>query len=126
MMKRVDGINVVPLIDIMLVLLAIVLTTASFIHYGRIEVDLPESQAASSGDVSDAVVIVVDRAGSLFLDEAPVGMAAIGARLDRLQPGDAVVLKVDREASFGDFAAVVDEIKLRELNRLSILVNGRQ
>ncbi len=125
-MKRVDGINVVPLIDIMLVLLAIVLTTASFIHYGRIEVDLPESQAASAGDVSDAMVIVVDRDGDLFLDDVRIGLDTVGARLDRLQPEDAVVLKVDREASFGDFAAVVDEIKARNLNRLSILVNNRQ
>ena len=126
MMRRVDGINVVPLIDIMLVLLAIVLTTASFIHYGRIEVELPESQAPSAGDVSDAVVIVVDREGNLFMADNPVDLAAVGAQLDRLDAEDAVVLKVDRDASFGDFTEVVDEIKIRELNKLSILVNNRQ
>ena len=125
-MKRVDGINVVPLIDIMLVLLAIVLTTASFIHYGRIEVDLPRSSSPSAGDVSDAMVVVVDRAGNLYLGENVVSLDEIGAGLDRLTPQDAIVLKVDREARFGDFAAVVDEIKTRELTRLSILVNRRE
>ena len=41
-MKRIDGINVIPFIDIMLVLLAIVLTTATFIVEGRLEIRLPE------------------------------------------------------------------------------------
>lgn len=53
-MKRIDTINVIPFIDIMLVLLAIVLTTATFISRGVIEVHYPESAAccSSSGQYS--------------------------------------------------------------------------
>lgn len=123
-MKRMDGINVVPLIDIMLVLLAIVLTTASFIHYGRIDVNLPEAETSEAGDVSDATVIVVDRNGGLHLDDRPVDIEGLGAYLDKLQVSDSVVLKVDRDAAFGTFAGVVGQLKLRSLNQLSILVDS--
>ncbi len=122
-MKRADSINVVPLIDIMLVLLAIVLTTASFIHYGHIDVDLPRADMPVAGSVSDATVIVVDRDGNLYLDERPVGLEGLGRHLDTLQVTDSVVLKVDRDAAFGEFAGIVGQLRTRSLNRLSILVD---
>lgn len=46
-MKRFDQINMIPFIDIMLVLLAIVLTTATFVSQGLIEVNLPNAQQVS-------------------------------------------------------------------------------
>ena len=56
-MKRMDQINVIPFIDIMLVLLAIVLTTATFIVEGRLEIRLPEAasqdEAGASGPGRD-------------------------------------------------------------------------
>ncbi len=47
-MKRIDSINVIPFIDIMLVLLVMVLTTATFIKTGLIPVDLPEAKGSAS------------------------------------------------------------------------------
>ena len=47
-MKRVDSINVIPFIDIMLVLLVMVLTTATFIRTGLIPVDLPEAKGTAA------------------------------------------------------------------------------
>lgn len=44
--KRFDSINVIPFIDIMLVLLVMVLTTATFIKQGIIPVDLPQAKAS--------------------------------------------------------------------------------
>lgn len=44
-LKKVEGINVVPLIDIMLVLLAIILTVSSFIALGKIEIALPQASS---------------------------------------------------------------------------------
>lgn len=43
---RPDGLNIVPFIDIMLVLLAIVLSISTFIAQGKIAIDLPEANAA--------------------------------------------------------------------------------
>lgn len=47
-MKRFDTINVIPFIDIMLVLLAIVLTTASFIATGKLDIAVPQSSSTEA------------------------------------------------------------------------------
>lgn len=45
-MPKKEGLNVIPLIDIMLVLLAIVLSVSTFIAQGSIKIDLPNSESA--------------------------------------------------------------------------------
>ena len=47
-MKRFDQINMIPFIDIMLVLMAVVMTTASFVEIGLIDVNLPVAQKVDS------------------------------------------------------------------------------
>ena len=56
MEREVDQINVIPLVDVMLVLLVIVLTTATFITTGQIPVNL--AKAATAGDRKDRPIVV--------------------------------------------------------------------
>ena len=51
-LKRPEGINVVPLIDVMLVLLAIVLTISTFVASGAIKLDLPKAASAQTVPIS--------------------------------------------------------------------------
>lgn len=59
-------INVVPYIDVMLVLLIIFMVTAPLLNLG-VDIDLPQSRAKSIQNKEDPVVVSVDRAGRLFL-----------------------------------------------------------
>ena len=59
-------INVVPYIDVMLVLLIIFMVTAPLLNLG-VDIDLPQSTAKSIQDKKDPVVVSVDRAGRFFL-----------------------------------------------------------
>lgn len=59
-------INVVPYIDVMLVLLIIFMVTAPLLNLG-VDVDLPQSSAKSIQDKQDPVIVSVDRGGRLFL-----------------------------------------------------------
>ena len=120
-MKRFDQINVIPFIDIMLVLLAIVLTTASFIAQGKIPLELPVAQSAEPLQSDAGVEIAVDRQGSVHFDGEVVHRAALGLRLDRLGVDTRIVLRVDADARFADFVSVVDALKARELNKLTIV-----
>ena len=52
-MKKFDQINVIPFIDIMLVLLAILLMTATFIAQGKIDVNLPTSKSPAALHAED-------------------------------------------------------------------------
>ena len=68
-MKRIESINVIPFIDILLVFLAIVLTTASFISQGKIKVNLPEANNETSSNVEQPLTLTVSKSGQYFLKE---------------------------------------------------------
>ncbi len=119
-MRRFDQINVIPFIDIMLVLLAIVLTTATFIAQGQIKVNLPEAKSAAPADAEPAIIITLNAAGDLFVDDQAMTMDTLNAHLDRLKKDQAIVLRVDRKTAFGQFVAVIDALKSRGLDHLTI------
>ena len=77
------GINVTPLVDIMLVLLIIFMVASSYIVQNSIEVDLPK--AATGGETLDTTLSVVVKAdGSLFLDGEPATEALIIKRCEKV------------------------------------------
>lgn len=69
--RELNQINVIPLVDVMLVLLVIVLTTATFISTGQIPVDL--AKATEAGDRKDVpVVITLTAEGQMYLNDSAV------------------------------------------------------
>ncbi|HRD68393.1 MAG TPA: biopolymer transporter ExbD, partial [Candidatus Competibacter sp.] len=81
--EEIAAINVIPLVDIMLVLLTIVLTTATFIVTGHIPVDLARVQHAAPSQPSPMVLtLTLQRA--VYLNDQPVtDLAAALADLPR-------------------------------------------
>jgi len=67
--KPMASMNVIPFIDIMLVLLVMVLTTATFIRQGIIPVDLPEAKSADKKSDNKEVTIYVTKKGEIFLNK---------------------------------------------------------
>ena len=65
--RAMAEINVVPYIDVMLVLLIIFMITAPMLNLG-VEVELPQGSAESLGDISEPLVVTVDRNGDLYLN----------------------------------------------------------
>jgi biopolymer transport protein ExbD len=120
-MKRMDQINVIPFIDIMLVLLAIVLTTATFISEGRLEIHLPRSSSPSQTAPPKTVEIGIAADGALYVDAAPLTPEELTTRLEALDRATPIVLRVDAATRFDRFVAVVDQLKARGLDRLTIL-----
>ncbi len=120
-MKPLAQINVIPFIDVMLVLLAVVLTTATFVAQGKIPVTLPESRHSEPLPSSTAVEITIDAEGTIYFDDVSVTPADLGTRLDGVAPSDPVLLRVDGETAFGQFVEIVDMLKARSLENLSIV-----
>ena len=120
-MKRIDTINVIPFIDIMLVLLAIVLTTATFIAQGVIPVDLPQATGLDTVMPSAALQIAVTRDGLLFAEGELLSTEQLGRMLDQLSVTGKVVVSVDREAAFEAFFDVVDLLRVRDIENFSIV-----
>ena len=70
--EDMDAINIVPLLDIMLVLLTIVLTTATFVASGRIPVDLAKSGQAATTAQTESLVITMTAERIFFLNDQPI------------------------------------------------------
>lgn len=120
-MKKFDQINVIPFIDIMLVLLAIVLTTATFIAQGRIPLDLPKAEHAASAQNDQPLEISIDAGRSLYLDAAKVHLLELDQRLAQLPLDRPIVLRVDASVPFNDFVGVLDVLNKYRLRNLSIV-----
>jgi len=109
--KRFDDINVIPFIDIMLVLLVMVLTTSTFIKQGIIPVDLPEAKATAKEDVKKEVTVYVNDKGEMFFDKDKVDLKLLEEKLSAVSKEQTVILRSDKESRFQDFVSVMDILK---------------
>ena len=121
-MKRFDQINMIPFIDIMLVLLAIVLTTATFVSQGLIEVNLPTAEQVSEPpEDEEPLEIAIDAQNQLFLAGELVTMEQLAEKLGtQAKPETLIVLRIDKAAVFEHFVKLIDLLKAKELSNLSI------
>jgi len=120
-MKPLAQINVIPFIDIMLVLLAIVLTTATFVAQGKIPVDLAEAHSGDPLPPTDKVELAIDEGGAVFFEDTAVTPDELTAQLAALATDTPILLRVDRDARFAHFVRVVDALKAHGLDDLSIV-----
>ncbi len=111
-MKRIDTINVIPFIDIMLVLLVMVLTTATFIKTGLIPVDLPEAKGTAAEHKPSELKLTIKKDGSLWIDEkTQVTLEQFEAKVKEGGKEMTVVLYSDKDAAFENFVGVMDVLK---------------
>ncbi|WP_457597358.1 TonB system transport protein ExbD [Hydrogenimonas sp.] len=118
--RKFDQINVLPFIDIMLVLLVIVLSSASFVSKGTIPVDLPEASSAAA-PVEKMKSIVIDKKGSFYFDDAKMSFEELSAKIDTLDPKkEALLIKSDAHSQFQNFVKVIDLLKRKGFKKVSI------
>src|SRR3954452_17453327 len=100
---EITGINVTPLVDIVLVLLIIFIVTANFIVRETVEVDLP--RAANGGETVQGLVnVVLDKQGKLFLDGAEVDEPELSRKVSDAvarDPGTRAILSADQSLPYG-------------------------
>ncbi|WRB11668.1 TonB system transport protein ExbD [Helicobacter pylori] len=120
--RRGDGLNVVPFIDIMLVLLAIVLSVSTFIAQGKIKVSLPNAKNAEKSQSNDqkVVVISVDEHDNIFVDDKPTNLEALSAAIKQTDPKTLIDLKSDKSSRFETFISIMDILKEHNHENFSI------
>ncbi len=120
--RRGDGLNVVPFIDIMLVLLAIVLSISTFIAQGKIKVSLPNAKNAEKTQSNDqkVVVISVDEHDNIFVDDKPTTLKALSAVVKQTDPKTLIDLKSDKSSRFETFISIMDILKEHNHENFSI------
>jgi biopolymer transport protein TolR len=120
--SSLSEINVVPFVDIMLVLLVIFMITAPIIQSG-IEVDVPKTKTVR--EISEErLVITIDRAQRVYIGDRPVNIHDLGPQVRARTPDpehSAVYLRCDETVPFGSLAAVVDALKQNGITNISLV-----
>lgn len=124
-LKRVEGINVVPLIDIMLVLLAIVLTVSSFIALGKIDIVLPQATSHTKIDPK-FFEIGITAEHQFYVNNELIPKSELALKFDSLSKQDTVAISADRAAAYEDFIYVIDLLKLRDIEKIGMVVNKNE
>ncbi len=124
-MKKMDSMNLVPFIDIMLVLLVIVLTSATFINTSKVPIDIPKSQDEGQGSKEvdkKEVVISIDKNGKFFLGEELLSFSTLSSRVSAMDKKTHIILKGDRKSEFDAFVQVMQLLQKNKMSDVYILV----
>ena len=114
-------INMIPFIDVVLVLLIIFMITAPILQSG-IEVDVPKTKTVQV-IVEQRIVVTVDKAQRVYVGSDPVKIRELASKVKSQlkKPQDSVFLRCDETVPFGIFATVVDTLRQSGINNISIV-----
>ena len=120
-MPKKEGLNVIPLIDIMLVLLAIVLSISTFIAQGTIKIDLPTSESAEKKqDENDKIAVLINKDNEFFIGEDKIAEENLKEKLNEIKNETLIELKSDKESKFDSFIKVIDILKEKNHENFAI------
>jgi len=115
-------INIIPLVDVILVLLLIFMLTAPLMHRG-IDVALPRS-AAKPTAVEERMVLTLTKDHTVFLNDKPVAMAALDARLRdemKSRTDKTLYLKADQGLQYGFVVETMDRLRRAGVEKLGMV-----
>ena len=116
-------INMVPLIDVMLVLVVILLMTATFVVPNMtpegIHVSLPQAKNAQAVAASP-VQVELDAQGGLSVDGQPVAVSNLPAVLADMPRERSVLIAADKAVQLQAFVAVMDTLRQQGFTRISV------
>jgi biopolymer transport protein ExbD len=123
--ESITGINVTPLVDVVLVLLVVLMVTATYLASKAIPVDLPSGK---TGEASTAPLTVsLTKAGSLYVDGVPCNEAQlreklVGAR--RTDPELRAVISADGSVAHRQVIRVIDLLRQEHVDHFAINVDA--
>ena len=120
-LKKFDSINVIPFIDVLLVLLTIVLMTSTFISKGIIPVSLPSAISADKQVQNKEVNIIIKNDGNLYIDNVLKSLNDIQSQILTLSKETQININCDKDAKFEHFVTILDMLKKNEYSNISIV-----
>ncbi len=118
------GINVTPMVDVVLVLLVIMMVSANYIVAQSLKVELPKA-ASSDGAASSLAAVAITKEGQLLFNGEPLAEAELGPRLRAARAGGAdvsLVVSADQAALHGAVVRVIDVAKVEGITKFAINV----
>ncbi len=117
--EEFNSINVIPFVDIMLVLLTIVLTTSTFIKAGLLPVELPKASEKQSESI-DSLIIEIDIEGRIYLNSKPVNLKDLKESTKSFDKTTPVTIRADKNIVLQVFVDVLDVVKKAGFEKVTL------
>ena len=124
--RFLSEINVIPLVDVVLVLLVIFMVTAPMLHRGM-DINLPTS-SSNNMKSEERLVVSVQKDQKLLLGNDAIGLVDLRAKLKDAKaknPLVSVYLRADRSVPYGTVIQVMDEIKGADIERMGMVTGPK-
>lgn len=119
--KKFDSINVIPFIDVLLVLLTIVLMTSTFIAKGVIPVSLPSANNSDEITIKKSISIYIKSDNTIFLEKNKISLTELNKMLFLKDKKSAVYINSDKNAKIESFVNILDLLKNNGFENISIV-----
>jgi len=120
----IDGINITPMVDVILVLLVIFMVTANFLKKESININLPKVQAADP-NVSQSVQVAITRDGKILLEGQETTEEKLVDNLQRdlkFRPNMRLTLSADEKLAYGTIMKLMGVIRKAGVSRVALSV----
>jgi biopolymer transport protein TolR len=121
--RPMSEINVTPLVDVMLVLLVVFMVAAPLLTVG-VPVDLPQTQAPPITEPKEPLVITINGAGSIFIQETEVPTDTLVPRLEAItgsNPDAVIYVKGDKAINYGRVLEVMSLVSTAGFRKVSLI-----
>ncbi|MCA9603837.1 MAG: biopolymer transporter ExbD, partial [Myxococcales bacterium] len=118
-------INVTPLVDVVLVLLIILMVTATAIVSKTIKMELPEAQTGENTPQSQTLAVSIARSGELFLDANPVSAEELRSKVHAAQASKSdvrAIIAADGQVPHSKVVQVIDLLRQEKVTKFAINV----
>ncbi len=120
-LKKYDSINVIPFIDVLLVLLAIVLLTSTFITRGIIPISLPNASNADNLKPDKEIILVIQESGEILLEHKIEILEDVEKIILQSSKETPIHINTDKNTKFESFVQVLDMLKKHNYSNVSIV-----
>ena len=118
-MKKIDSLNLVPFIDIMLVLLVIVLVSASFSVSSQLPIQIPKVDEEMQSNVdSKQINLALDKDGGIFVNAQVVDKVQLYGYLRSVSEDTSIIIKADKDANVQQFIDVMAALQYFGLTKV--------
>ena len=118
-------INLIPLIDVLLVILIFLMVTTTYARFAELKINLPTSGAEQTQNKPRQVEVAVDVSGNYQINNTPLALASIDALADAMkraagsEPEPVVVINADARTSHQSVINVMEAARRVGISRIT-------
>jgi biopolymer transport protein ExbD len=123
-------INLIPMIDVLLVILIFLMVTTTFTRFAEIQINLPTAEANPTAERANEVQVAVDALGNYVLNRSSVPFRSVEAFAEELRRSTVgmnepvIVINADAKASHQSVINIMEAARLAGLSRITFATQG--